>query len=65
MISKLEQIVSKAPKLELIVKDILYLEIGLKTKINALGLICKSLRNIKIDIHILEFYYLMKKIIMK
>ena len=36
-----------APKLELIIKDSLYLEIGLKIKINALGLVDKSLRNKK------------------
>ena len=47
MISQLESIASRAPKLELIIKDSLYLEIGLKIKINALGLIGKSLRNIK------------------
>ena len=47
MISQLEKIVSKAPKLELIIKDSLYLEIGLKIKINALGLVGKSLRNKK------------------
>ena len=47
IISKLEKIVSKAPKLELIIKDSLYLEIGLKIKINALGLVEKSLRGKK------------------
>ena len=47
LISKLEKIVSIAPKLELIIKDSLYLEIGLKIKINALGLVEKSLRNKK------------------
>ena len=47
LISKLEKIQNKAPKLELIIKDSLYLEIGLKIKINALGLVLKSLRNKK------------------
>ena len=47
LISKLEKIQYKAPKLELIIKDSLYLEIGLKIKINALGLVLKSLRNKK------------------
>lgn len=47
IISKLEKIVSKAPKLELLIKDSLYLEIGLKIKINALGLVEKSLRGKK------------------
>ena len=52
MISQLEKIVSKAPKLELIIKDSLYLEIGLKIKINALGLVGKSLRKKKKWIYI-------------
>lgn len=47
IISKLEKIVSQAPKLELIIKDSLYLKIGLKIKINALGLTENSLRNKK------------------
>ena len=47
LISKLEKIVSKAPKLELLIKDSLFLKIGLKIKINALGLEDKSLRNKK------------------
>lgn len=46
-IAKLEKMVSKSPILELIIKDSLYLEIGMKIKINALGLIEKSLRNKK------------------
>ena len=47
IIQNLEKIVSTAPKLELIVKDSLFLEIGLKIKINALGLEGKSLRGKK------------------
>lgn len=47
IISQLEKIVSQAPKLELIIKDSLYLKIGLKIEINAMGLVEKSLRNKK------------------
>ena len=47
IISKLKSIVNKAPKLELIIKDSLFLEIGLKININALGLFGNSLRNKK------------------
>ena len=43
----MEKIIPTAPKLELIIKDSLYLEIGLKIKINALGLVGNSLREQK------------------
>lgn len=47
IISKLEEIASKAPKLVLTIKDSLFLKVGLRIKINALGLEGNSLRNKK------------------
>ena len=47
IIAKLESIAPVAPKLELLIKDSLYLEIGLKIKINAQGLVGNSLRGKK------------------
>ena len=46
-ISKLEKLIPIAPKLELTIKDSLYLDVGLKININSLGLVEKSLRKIK------------------
>ena len=47
IISKLKNIVDTASKLELTIKESLYLKEGLVIKINALGLLDKSLRNKK------------------
>ena len=44
IITKLKEIVDKAPKLELVIKESLLLEENLKIKINALGLIDRDLK---------------------
>ena len=45
--SELEKIVDTAPKLELIILESLYFQVGLTIKMNSLGLIGSSLREIK------------------